>query len=100
MKLLSTLAFSATMLAASSFVPAGALTPAPLDTAQLSTTEQVARVCRTVCSQGICRERCRWRPDGPRVRVYSDGYVYGDGYRAYGYSRPYRHGPSIEFNVR
>jgi hypothetical protein len=95
MKLIATLAASATMLAATSFIPAGAMSPGRLDTSQLSTTEQTAQVCRTVCRNGFCRERCRWRPDRPSVRVYPDGY------RAYGYDRRYRHrGPSVEFNIR
>jgi hypothetical protein len=93
MKLISTLAAAATMFAATSIVPVGAVTPAPIDTAQMSPAENVAMVCREVCRGGFCRERCRWRPDGPRV------HVYGDGYRAYG--RYYYHrSPGIELRIR
>jgi hypothetical protein len=103
MKLISTLAAAATMFAATSIVPVGAVTPAPLDTVQMSPAENVAMVCRQVCRGGFCRERCipgKWSPGGnfhpdPSVgslarrqelsRQYSrpDRY-YGDGYRAYG----------------
>ena len=98
MKLISTLAAAATMLAATAIVPAGALTPAPIDTTQLSSIENVARVCREVCRAGVCRETCRWRPDRPRARVYDDSY------RAYGryYGRDYYRdrGPGIELRIR
>ena len=95
MKLISTLAAAATMFAATSIVPAGAMTPAPLNSAQTSPVENVAMVCREVCSGGFCRERCRWRPDRPRA-------YYGDGYRSYGryYHRDYRRGPGIELRIR
>jgi hypothetical protein len=98
MKLISTLATAAAIVTASAFVPAGAITPARIDASQVTPVENVARVCREVCRAGVCRERCRWRPDGPRVRVYSD-----DGYRAYGYHHRHRYrdrGPSVEFNIR
>jgi hypothetical protein len=93
MKLISTLVASVTMLAATSFVPAGALTPAKLDTTQLSPVESVAWVCRERCRAGVCRERCEWVPNRPRVRIEQDGY------RAYGRDRR-NDGPGIEFRIR
>ena len=97
MKLITTLAAASTMLAATSIIPAGAVTPAPIDTTQMSSVENVARVCREVCRGGFCRETCRWRPDRPRVRAYDDGY------RSYGY-RSYRQrsygGSGIELRIR
>ncbi len=73
MKLISTLAAAATMFAATSIVPAGAVTPAPLNSAQTSPVENVAMVCREVCRGGFCRESCRWRPDRGAIRVTAIG---------------------------
>jgi hypothetical protein len=89
MKLISTLSAAATILAATSIVPAGAMTPARIDTAQLSPLENAARVCREVCRRGVCRETCRWRPDRPRVESYS--------YGAYGRPRGVR--PDAVYNM-
>ena len=58
MKMISTLAAAATMFAATSIIPVGAVTPAPLDTLQMSPAENVAMACRQVCRGGVCRERC------------------------------------------
>jgi hypothetical protein len=107
MKMISTLAAAVTMFAASSIVPVGAVTPAPLDTGQMSPVENVQYACRQVCRGGACRERCipgKWSPGGnfhpdPALgsparrehlarqynpRQYNRGRYYRDGYRSYG----------------
>ena len=105
MKMIGTLAAAATMFAATSIIPVGAVTPAPLDRLQMSPAENVAMACRQVCRGGVCRERCipgkvspggNFHPDpstgsparreglARRFREDPSTRYYGDGYRSYG----------------
>jgi hypothetical protein len=77
---------------------AQAISPAGLRSAldQVSATEQVARVCREVCTADVCRKRCFNRPD------YNEGYVerrvYRERYRDYDdrwRQRDYDRGPGV-----
>jgi hypothetical protein len=100
MKLLGLTMASAAFLAASSLVPANAITPAGVGSTENSVIP-VARVCTKRCSEGFCREVCRTEPNGPRIRI-EEGRRY-DRYRAYGRDREFREerrGPGVEFRVR
>ena len=101
MRILAAVA-AAAVLGAGALLPtsAQALSPAGLSSAlgQVSAIEQVARVCREVCSEEVCRRRCFNRPD------YNEGYVerrvyrersrdYDDRWRY----RDYDRGPGVRF---
>jgi hypothetical protein len=96
MKILGLTVASAAFLTASSLVPASAITPAGIGSTDNGVVP-VARVCTRRCSEGFCREVCRWEPNGPRVRIEE-----GRRFRAYGRDREFREerrGPGVELRI-
>jgi hypothetical protein len=65
-----------------------------------SNTELVARVCREVCDDGVCRRRCYDRDD----YGYDRDYRYRDYRRDYRYrdrdDYDHRRGPGVELNIQ
>lgn len=99
-------AASAIAIATTISANAGALTGAGglrSATEQLGVTEPVARVCREVCREGICRKRCVFEPDGFRARgEFRDRGEWRDRREYRGERRPgvQIEGPGVEFRVR